>query len=106
VIALGMPRGNITKTPLTFLATSLGSRDQYFQELIQNLQQNQIELAEAIKQLKKKDTGTKTLPQNEGGNQEKPHQDSSSHEKETTFVTMTDVANLLKQEGKKNPKEP
>jgi hypothetical protein len=39
-------------------------------------------------------------------NQEKPHQDSSSHEKETTFVTMSDVANLLKQEREKNPKEP
>uniref|UniRef100_A0A2N9G5E9 Retrotransposon gag domain-containing protein n=1 Tax=Fagus sylvatica TaxID=28930 RepID=A0A2N9G5E9_FAGSY len=75
-------------------------------ELIQNLQQNQSELAEAIKQLKEKDAGTKTLLQNEGGNQEKPHQDSGSHEKETTFVTMTDVANLLKQEREKNPKEP
>ena len=32
VIALGMPRGNITKTPLTFLATPLGSRDQHFQK--------------------------------------------------------------------------
>uniref|UniRef100_A0A2N9HPH6 Integrase catalytic domain-containing protein n=1 Tax=Fagus sylvatica TaxID=28930 RepID=A0A2N9HPH6_FAGSY len=68
--------------------------------------QNQSELAEAIKQLKEKDASTKTLPQNEGGNQEKPHQDSGSHEKETTFVTMTDVANLLKQEREKNPKEP
>jgi hypothetical protein len=36
-------------------------------ELIQSLQQNQSELAEAIKQLKEKDAGTKTLPQNEGG---------------------------------------
>ena len=27
VIALGTPRGTITKTPLTFLATPLGSRD-------------------------------------------------------------------------------
>ena len=34
-------------------------------ELIQSLQQNQSELAEAIKQLKEKDAGTKTLPQNE-----------------------------------------
>ena len=75
-------------------------------ELIQNLQQNQNELVEAIKQLKEKDAGTNTLPQNEGGNQEKPHQDSGSHEKEATFVTMSDVANLLKQEREKNPKEP
>uniref|UniRef100_A0A2N9IMP1 Integrase catalytic domain-containing protein n=1 Tax=Fagus sylvatica TaxID=28930 RepID=A0A2N9IMP1_FAGSY len=75
-------------------------------ELIQNLQQNQSELAEAIKQLKENDAGTKILPQNEGGNQEKPHQDSGSHEKETAFVTMTNVANLLKQEKEKNPKEP
>ena len=37
-------------------------------ELIQSLQQNQSELAEAIKQLKEKDAGMKTLPQNEGGN--------------------------------------
>uniref|UniRef100_A0A2N9FUQ4 RNA-directed DNA polymerase n=1 Tax=Fagus sylvatica TaxID=28930 RepID=A0A2N9FUQ4_FAGSY len=35
-------------------------------ELIQNLQQNQSELAEAIKQLKEKDAATKTPPQNEG----------------------------------------
>uniref|UniRef100_A0A2N9G420 Integrase catalytic domain-containing protein n=1 Tax=Fagus sylvatica TaxID=28930 RepID=A0A2N9G420_FAGSY len=75
-------------------------------ELIQNLQQNQSELAETIKQLKEKDAGAKTLPQNEGGNQEKPHQDSGSHDKETTFVIMSDVANLLKQEREKNPKEP
>ena len=75
-------------------------------ELIQSLQQNQSELAEAIKQLKEKEAGTKTLPQNEGGNQEKPHQDSDSHEKETTFVTMSNVVNLLKQEREKNPKEP
>uniref|UniRef100_A0A2N9EJD9 Uncharacterized protein n=1 Tax=Fagus sylvatica TaxID=28930 RepID=A0A2N9EJD9_FAGSY len=45
-------------------------------ELIQNLQQNQSELAEAIKQLKEKDAGTKTPPQNGEENQEKPHQDS------------------------------
>uniref|UniRef100_A0A2N9J8Z5 RNA-directed DNA polymerase n=1 Tax=Fagus sylvatica TaxID=28930 RepID=A0A2N9J8Z5_FAGSY len=75
-------------------------------ELIQNLQQNQSELAEAIKQLKEKDATTKTPLQNEEENQEKPHQDSGSHEKETTFVTMSDVANLLKQEREKNPKEP
>ena len=75
-------------------------------ELIQGLQQTQCELAEAIKQLKKKDAGVKTLPQNEGGNQEKPLQDLGSHNKETTFVTMSDVANLLKQEREKNPKEP
>uniref|UniRef100_A0A2N9G772 Integrase catalytic domain-containing protein n=1 Tax=Fagus sylvatica TaxID=28930 RepID=A0A2N9G772_FAGSY len=75
-------------------------------ELIQNLQQNQSELAEAIKQLKEKDVATKTSPQNEEEIQEKPHQDSGSHEKEATFVTMSDVANLLKQEREKNPKEP
>uniref|UniRef100_A0A2N9FIH6 Integrase catalytic domain-containing protein n=1 Tax=Fagus sylvatica TaxID=28930 RepID=A0A2N9FIH6_FAGSY len=39
-------------------------------ELIQNLQQNQSELAEAIKQLKEKDAGTKTPPQNGEENQE------------------------------------
>ena len=75
-------------------------------ELIQNLQQNQSELAEAIKQLKEKDATTKTPLQNEDENQEKPHQDSGSHEKEATFVTMSNVANLLKQEREKNPKEP
>ena len=37
-------------------------------ELIQGLQQTQGELAEAIKQLKEKDAGVKTLPQNEGEN--------------------------------------
>uniref|UniRef100_A0A2N9FWZ9 Integrase catalytic domain-containing protein n=1 Tax=Fagus sylvatica TaxID=28930 RepID=A0A2N9FWZ9_FAGSY len=75
-------------------------------ELIQSLQQNQSELAEAIKQLKGKDAGTKTPPQNEDGDQEKPHEDSGSHQKEATFVTMSDVADLLKQEREKNPKEP
>uniref|UniRef100_A0A2N9J9P3 RNA-directed DNA polymerase n=1 Tax=Fagus sylvatica TaxID=28930 RepID=A0A2N9J9P3_FAGSY len=75
-------------------------------ELIQSLQQNQSELAEAIKQLKEKDVGTKTPPRNEEENQEKPHQDSGSHEKEATFVTMSDIADLLKQEREKNPKEP
>ena len=47
-------------------------------QLIQSLQQNQSELAEAIKQLKEKDTATKTPPQNEEENQEKSHQDSGS----------------------------
>uniref|UniRef100_A0A2N9G1I9 RNA-directed DNA polymerase n=1 Tax=Fagus sylvatica TaxID=28930 RepID=A0A2N9G1I9_FAGSY len=75
-------------------------------EMIQSLQQNQSELAEAIKQLKEKDAGTKTPPQNEGGDQEKPHEDSGSHQKEATFVTMSDIADLLKQEREKNPKEP
>uniref|UniRef100_A0A2N9HNA1 Uncharacterized protein n=1 Tax=Fagus sylvatica TaxID=28930 RepID=A0A2N9HNA1_FAGSY len=70
------------------------------------LQQTQGELAEAIKQLKEKDAGVKTLPQNEGENQEKPHQDSGSHNKETTFVTMSDVTDLLKQVREKNPNEP
>uniref|UniRef100_A0A2N9E3P2 RNA-directed DNA polymerase n=1 Tax=Fagus sylvatica TaxID=28930 RepID=A0A2N9E3P2_FAGSY len=74
-------------------------------ELIQSLQQNQSELAEAIKQLKEKDAGTKTPPQNEGGDQEKPHEDSGSHGKEATFVTMSDIVDLLKQEREKNPKE-
>ena len=75
-------------------------------ELIQGLQQIQGELAEAIKQLKEKDAGVKTLPQNEEENQEKPHQDSDSHNKETTFVMMSDVADLLKQKREKNPKVP
>ena len=75
-------------------------------ELIQGLQQTQGELVEAIKQLKEKDAGVKTLPQNEEENQEKLHQDSGSHNKVTTFVTMSDVANLLKQERENNPKEP
>ena len=73
-------------------------------QLIQSLQQNQSELAEAIKQLKEKDAATKTPPQNEEENQEKLHQDSGSQDKEATFVTMSDVANLLKQEREKNPK--
>uniref|UniRef100_A0A2N9F490 Integrase catalytic domain-containing protein n=1 Tax=Fagus sylvatica TaxID=28930 RepID=A0A2N9F490_FAGSY len=75
-------------------------------ELIQGLQQTQGELAKAIKQLKEKDAGMKTLPQNEGENQEKLYQDSGSHNKGTIFVTMSDVADLLKQEREKNPKEP
>ena len=63
-------------------------------------------MAEAIKQLKEKDAGVKTLPQNEGKNQEKPNQDSGSHNKGTTFVMMSNVADLLKQVREKNPNEP
>jgi hypothetical protein len=57
-------------------------------ELIQGLQQTQGELAEAIKQLKEKDASMKTFPQNGGENQEKPHQDLGSHNKENTFVNV------------------
>uniref|UniRef100_A0A2N9INS0 RNA-directed DNA polymerase n=1 Tax=Fagus sylvatica TaxID=28930 RepID=A0A2N9INS0_FAGSY len=35
----------------------------------------------------------------------KLHEDSGSHQKEATFVTMSDIADLLKQEREKNPKE-
>ena len=75
-------------------------------ELIQGLQQTQGELTEGIKQLKEKDAGAKTLSQNERENQEKSHQDSGSHNTETIFVMMSNVADLLKQEREKNPKEP
>jgi hypothetical protein len=74
-------------------------------ELIQGLQQTQGELAEAIKQLKEKDAGVKTLPQNEGENQEKPSRLRFPQQVDY-LVTMSDVADLLKQEKEKNPKEP
>uniref|UniRef100_A0A2N9G8E1 RNA-directed DNA polymerase n=1 Tax=Fagus sylvatica TaxID=28930 RepID=A0A2N9G8E1_FAGSY len=74
---------------------------------VNSLQQNQSELAEAIKQLKEKDAGTKTPPQNEDGDQEKPHEDSGSHQKEATFVTMSDVEQTSSsKKGKRIPKEP
>ena len=62
-------------------------------------------LVGAVRQLKERDAGIKLIPQNEGENQEKPYQDSGSHNKETIFVTMSNVADLVKQEREKNPKE-
>uniref|UniRef100_A0A2N9J5Q0 Reverse transcriptase n=1 Tax=Fagus sylvatica TaxID=28930 RepID=A0A2N9J5Q0_FAGSY len=57
---------------------------------IQGQDPPQLPPSDPNRELKEKDAGMKTLPQNEGGNQEKPHQDSGSHEKEATFVTMSD----------------
>uniref|UniRef100_A0A2N9HV07 RNA-directed DNA polymerase n=1 Tax=Fagus sylvatica TaxID=28930 RepID=A0A2N9HV07_FAGSY len=73
---------------------------------VQGQDQQQPPPSNQNQELKEKDAATKTPPQNEEENQEKPHQDSGSQDKEATFVTMSDVANLLKQEREKNPKEP
>uniref|UniRef100_A0A2N9GMU2 RNA-directed DNA polymerase n=1 Tax=Fagus sylvatica TaxID=28930 RepID=A0A2N9GMU2_FAGSY len=103
---LSMCKDKINSNHLQVIKTRRYHQQALLLQLIQSLQQNQSELAEAIKQLKEKDAATKTPPQNEEENQEKPHQDSGSQDKEATFVTMSDVANLLKQEREKNPKEP
>uniref|UniRef100_A0A2N9GLZ0 Retrotransposon gag domain-containing protein n=1 Tax=Fagus sylvatica TaxID=28930 RepID=A0A2N9GLZ0_FAGSY len=135
VIALGTPRGTITKNTPHISGDSAGESRSTLSKKKARAQESCLLSSDKEKvkgksqsiwnipklnlqpmykdkihhnhlQLKEKDAGTKTLPQNEGGNQEKPHQDSGSHEKETTFATMIDVANLLKQEREKNLKKP
>jgi hypothetical protein len=74
-------------------------------ELIQSLQQNQGELAEFIRQLKESNNNRET---HGGGNhEERDHHDErdSNNKNDAPFVTMSDVANLLKQERERPPKE-
>uniref|UniRef100_A0A2N9GLF3 Integrase catalytic domain-containing protein n=1 Tax=Fagus sylvatica TaxID=28930 RepID=A0A2N9GLF3_FAGSY len=73
-------------------------------EMIKAMQQNQAELAESLKQLREANTN-KEDHQNKNDNRN--HEERESHNKnDTPFVTMSDVADLLKQERERAPKEP
>uniref|UniRef100_A0A2N9IRS3 RNA-directed DNA polymerase n=1 Tax=Fagus sylvatica TaxID=28930 RepID=A0A2N9IRS3_FAGSY len=63
-------------------------------EMIKGMQQNQVELAESLKQLREAN-GNKEDHQNKNDNRN--HEERESHNKnDTPFVTMSDVADLLK----------
>uniref|UniRef100_A0A2N9HPC3 Reverse transcriptase n=1 Tax=Fagus sylvatica TaxID=28930 RepID=A0A2N9HPC3_FAGSY len=73
-------------------------------EMIKAMQQNQAELAESLRQLREANTN-KEDHQNKNDNRN--HEERESHNKnDTPFVTMSDVADLLKQERERAPKEP
>uniref|UniRef100_A0A2N9EST4 RNA-directed DNA polymerase n=1 Tax=Fagus sylvatica TaxID=28930 RepID=A0A2N9EST4_FAGSY len=73
-------------------------------EMIKAMQQNQVELAESLRQLREANTN-KEDHQNKNDNRN--HEERESHNKnDTPFVTMSDVADLLKQERERAPKEP
>uniref|UniRef100_A0A2N9I1I7 Integrase catalytic domain-containing protein n=1 Tax=Fagus sylvatica TaxID=28930 RepID=A0A2N9I1I7_FAGSY len=73
-------------------------------EMIKGMQQTQVELAECLRQLKEVN-GNKEDHQNKNDNRN--HEERESHNKnDTPFVTMSDVADLLKQERERLPKEP
>jgi hypothetical protein len=64
-------------------------------EMIKGMQQTQVELAECLRQLKEVN-GNKDDHQNKNDNRN--HEERESHNKnDTPFVTMSDVADLLKQ---------
>uniref|UniRef100_A0A2N9EDP8 Peptidase A2 domain-containing protein n=1 Tax=Fagus sylvatica TaxID=28930 RepID=A0A2N9EDP8_FAGSY len=77
-------------------------------ELIQSLQQNQGELAESIRQLKESSNNREAHGGNGRNHEERDHHDErdSNNKNDTPFVTMSDVADLLKQERERPPKEP
>uniref|UniRef100_A0A2N9EG78 RNA-directed DNA polymerase n=1 Tax=Fagus sylvatica TaxID=28930 RepID=A0A2N9EG78_FAGSY len=69
-------------------------------EMIKGMQQNQVELAESLRQLKEAED-------HQNKNDNRNHEERESHNKnDTPFVTMFDVADLLKQERERPPKEP
>jgi hypothetical protein len=73
-------------------------------EMIKGMQQNQVELAESLRQLREANVN-KEDHQNKNGNHN--HEERESHNKnDTLFVTISDVADLLKQERERPPKEP
>uniref|UniRef100_A0A2N9FCC3 Integrase catalytic domain-containing protein n=1 Tax=Fagus sylvatica TaxID=28930 RepID=A0A2N9FCC3_FAGSY len=73
-------------------------------EMIKGMQQNQAELAESLRQLREAN-GNKEDHQNKNDNRN--HEERESHNKnDTPFVTMSDVADLLRQERERPPKEP
>ena len=73
-------------------------------EMIKRMQQNQVELAESLRQLREAN-GNKEDHQNKNDNCN--HEERESHNKnDTPFVTMSDVADLLKQERERPLKEP
>uniref|UniRef100_A0A2N9FW67 Integrase catalytic domain-containing protein n=1 Tax=Fagus sylvatica TaxID=28930 RepID=A0A2N9FW67_FAGSY len=77
-------------------------------ELIQSLQQNQGELAESIRQLKESSNNREAHGGNGRNHEERDHHDErdSNNKNDAPFVTMLDVADLLKQERERPPKEP
>jgi hypothetical protein len=73
-------------------------------EMIKGMQQNQVELAESLRQLREAN-GNKEDYQNKNDNRN--HEERESYNKnDTPFVTMSDVADLVKQERERPPKEP
>uniref|UniRef100_A0A2N9FNQ7 Integrase catalytic domain-containing protein n=1 Tax=Fagus sylvatica TaxID=28930 RepID=A0A2N9FNQ7_FAGSY len=76
-------------------------------ELIQSLQQNQGELVESIRQLKESSNNREAHGGNGRNHEERDHHDErdSNNKNDAPFVTMSDVADLLKQE-RERPKEP
>ena len=73
-------------------------------EMIKGMQQNQVELVESLRQLREAN-GNKEDHQNKNDNRN--HEERESHNKnDTPFVTMSDVADLLRQERERSPKEP
>jgi hypothetical protein len=73
-------------------------------EMIKGMQQTQAEFAEFVRQLKEVN-GNKEDHQNK--NDYHNHEERESHNKnDTPFVTMSDVADLLKQGKERLPKEP
>ena len=71
-------------------------------EMIKRMQQNQVELAESLRQLRE-GNGNKEDHQNKNDNRN--HEEKESHNKnDTPFVTMSDVADLLKQKRERPPK--
>jgi hypothetical protein len=73
-------------------------------EMIKGMQQNQVELAESLRQLREANAN-KEDHQNKNDNRN--HEERESHNKnDTPFVTMSDVADLLRQERERPPKEP
>ena len=72
-------------------------------EMIKGMQQTQAELAESLRQLKEVN-GNKEDHQNKNDNRN--HEERESHNKnDTPFFTMSDVADLLKQERERAPNE-
>uniref|UniRef100_A0A2N9GEY4 Reverse transcriptase n=1 Tax=Fagus sylvatica TaxID=28930 RepID=A0A2N9GEY4_FAGSY len=74
-------------------------------EMIKGMQQNQVELAESLRQLREANGQQRRTTKNKNDNRN--HEERESHNKnDTPFVTMSDVADLLKQERERPPKEP
>jgi hypothetical protein len=73
-------------------------------EMIKGMQQNQAELAESLRQLREANANKED---HHNKNDNRNHEERESHNKnDTPFVTMSDVADLLKQERERPPKEP
>uniref|UniRef100_A0A2N9GAK5 RNA-directed DNA polymerase n=1 Tax=Fagus sylvatica TaxID=28930 RepID=A0A2N9GAK5_FAGSY len=73
-------------------------------EMIKAMQQNQAELVESLRQMRE---GNTNKEDHQNKNDNRNHEERESHNKnDTPFVTMSDVADLLKQERERAPKEP